>query len=88
MEGGGPVIDWAALAPHIEHQTREAIVEALRWCGPLSAPDLKGVLDDPDIPLACIAYHVRTLARKGLLRSVGGREPGASVETLYCFPVR
>ena len=49
MEGGGPPIDWAALAPHIEHGARESIVEALRWVGPLSALDLEGVLDDPGV---------------------------------------
>jgi hypothetical protein len=27
MEGGGPPSDWAALAPHIAHPTREAIAE-------------------------------------------------------------
>jgi hypothetical protein len=30
MEGGGPAMDWAALAPLIEHETRESIVEAIR----------------------------------------------------------
>ena len=46
MMGGGPPINWAALAPLIKHETRESIVEALRWIGPLSPPDLKRVIDD------------------------------------------
>jgi hypothetical protein len=85
MEGGGAPIDWAALAPHIEHPTRESIVEALRWIGPLSAPDLKGVLDDPEFHLAYVAYHVTTLVREEVLTEIGERSVGASVEKVYFF---
>lgn len=42
---------------------RESIVEALRCIGPLSPFDLKGVLDEPELPLACVAYHVTVLVR-------------------------
>jgi hypothetical protein len=88
MKRGGPLIDWAALAPLIQHETRETIVEALRWIGPLSPPDLEHVLDDPGFRLASIRYHVVTLVSEEALVSVGGRAAGASVETLYYFPVR
>jgi hypothetical protein len=87
MKGGGPLIDWDALAPYIEHATRESIVEALRWIGPLSAADLKGVLDDPEFRLAYIAYHLTALGGEGVLTEIGGRPAGASVETVYYFPV-
>ena len=88
MERGGPLIDWAALAPLIEHETRESIVEALRWIGPLSPPDLKRVINDPEFQLAYIRYHMTTLVRDEVLVEVGGRPAGASVETLYYFPLR
>lgn len=88
MEGGELPLDWAALAPHIEHPTRECIVEAVRWTGPLSAPDLKAILDAPEFSLPCLAYHLRALVGEGALRAVGGRLAGASVETFYYFPVR
>ncbi|HYJ22210.1 MAG TPA: hypothetical protein VEW07_09335 [Solirubrobacterales bacterium] len=51
MAGGGPPGGRAAPAPHIEDPTRESIVEAVRRLGPLSAPDLKLVLDDPEFHL-------------------------------------
>jgi hypothetical protein len=89
MEGGElPPVDWAALAPHIEHPTREAIAEALRWIGPMSASDLKGVIGDPEFHLAYLAYHLRVMVREEVLAEVGGRPAGASVETLYYFRLR
>lgn len=87
MEGGGPPLDWAVLAPHIEHETRESIVEALRWIGPLSAPDLKGVLDNPEFHLAYVRYHVTALVGEEVLVEIGGRPIGASIEKVYFFAV-
>jgi hypothetical protein len=86
--GGEPPIDWDVLAPHIQHPTREFVVEALHWIGPLSAPDLKGVLDNPEFHLSCIAYHLTALVGESVLAKVGTRPAGASRETLYFFPVR
>ena len=85
MKGGGPPLDWRALAPLIEHETRESIFEALRRIGePLSAPDLKRVIDNPEFRLPYIQYHVSTLAQTGLLVECGQRPNGAaSVEILY-----
>jgi hypothetical protein len=88
MEGGGPPIDWDGLVPHIDHPARESIVEAIRWVGPLSAPDLKAILEEPEFHLSYISYHLRALVEEGVLSEVGGRTAGASVETLYYFPVR
>jgi hypothetical protein len=88
MKGGETCLDWDALAPHIEHETRESIVEALRRLGPLSAPDLKHVIGDSALQLAYIRYHLMTLVGAEALVDVGGRHAGASVETLYYFPIR
>jgi len=60
----------------------------VRWIGPLSAPDLSHVLENPEFNLAYVAYHLKALAKEGVLTAVGGRAAGASVETLYYFPVR
>jgi hypothetical protein len=81
--GGEPPIEWDALAPHIEHPARESIVEALRWIGPLSPPDLKGVLNDPELHLAYVAYHVTVLVREEVAIEVEQRPARASVEKLY-----
>jgi hypothetical protein len=83
MEGGGPPVDWAALAPHIEHPTREFIVEALRCIGPLSAPDLRRLLDDPQLHPASVVYHLTTLISAEVLTKIGQRPAGASIEPVY-----
>ncbi len=85
MEGAAPPIDWVALAPHIEHKARASIVEALRWIGPLSAPDLKSVLDDPEFHLTYVAYHVTALVREEVLTEIGQQPSGAPVEKAYFF---
>jgi hypothetical protein len=54
MEGDGSPTNWAALVPLIEHEMRESIVEALRWVGPLSLPDPKRVIADPDFQCAYV----------------------------------
>ncbi len=87
MKGGGPPVDWVALAPLIEHEARESIVEALRWIGPLSPPDLKRVIDDPDFRLAYVRYHVTTLVSEEVLVEIGERAAGGSVEKVYFFAV-
>jgi hypothetical protein len=87
MKGGEPRINWAALAPLIEHKTRESIVEALRWIGPLSPPDLKHVIDDPEFQLAYIRYHVTTLVSGEVLAEIGERPSGGSLEKVYFFAV-
>jgi hypothetical protein len=82
--GGEPPIDWDDFAPHIAHPTRESIVEAIRRIyEPLSAPDLKRVIDDPKFELPYIRYHVATLAEAGMLVEFGERPAGPSVEKLY-----
>jgi hypothetical protein len=89
MEGGEPVIDWAALAPHIAHPAREGIVEALRWIGePLTKSELLLILrsGDPDLSLAQVSYFVLTLVDPGLLEEVAKRVTAASLEPLYFFP--
>jgi hypothetical protein len=84
VKGGGPPVDWAALAPHIGHPTRESIVEAIRRIDePLSAPDLKKVIDNPEFQLAYVRYHVTALASAGALVEFGERPAGPSVEKLY-----
>jgi hypothetical protein len=84
--GGEPLIDWDALAPHIEHPARASIVEALRWIGPLTPPDLWGVLDEPELHLPNIAYHVTVLVREEVVMAIARRPAGASTENLYFFP--
>lgn len=83
VPGGESPIDWDALASHIAHPARESIVEALRWIGPLSPTDLKGVLNDPELHLACVAYHVTVLVREEVIKEVERRPSGTSLEKIY-----
>jgi hypothetical protein len=85
MAGGEQPIGQAALAPRVEHPTRECVVEALRWIGPLSVVDLKGVLNDSRCYLAHVSYHVTVLVREEVLTEVGRRPAGASIEKVYFF---
>lgn len=87
MEGGGPRIDRAALAPLIEHETRRSILDALRHKGPLSVPELKSALGDPAVRLGHVAYHLTVLVSEEVLVEVGKRPAGASVEKVYFFAV-
>jgi hypothetical protein len=75
---------WDGLAPHIEHPTRECIVEAVRWIGPLSAADLRGVLGgDSNCHLAHVSYHVIVLVDEDIVVEVGRRTGGALFEKVY-----
>jgi hypothetical protein len=84
MEGGEPPMDRHGLAPHIAHPARKTILEAIRRIDePVSARDLKGVIDDPRFHLSYVAYHVRALTGEGVLVEFGERPAGVSVEVLY-----
>jgi hypothetical protein len=85
MAGSEPSLDWDGLAPQIEHPMRECIVEALRWIGPLSVPDLKGILGTSGCHLAHISYHLTVLLREEVLTEVDRRPAGAFHEKIYFF---
>lgn len=62
VEGGEP-FDWNVLVPSTASPTKVAIVEALLYIGqPLSALEIAKLLDDPDINVARVSYHLATLA--------------------------
>ena len=50
-------VDWDGLGPHVEHPTKEAVLAALGWIGPLSVGDLTGIFDDPVCNQARVSYH-------------------------------
>jgi hypothetical protein len=67
------------------HPTRESIVEAIRWTGPLSAPDRLRTIDDPELHLAC---HVRAPIGEALLFATDAQPAGDRIEMLYCLAPR
>lgn len=88
MQGSGPPVNWDALAPLIADPTREAIVEAIRWIGPLSARDLRELLGDLGLCLPCAHYHLQALASREVVFQVGRRRAGGSFESLYFLSLR
>ncbi len=89
MEGGEPVIDWPALAPHIAHPTREAIIEAILRIGePLGVADhLVEIFrdGDPDLNPSRVFYYVETLVAVAVLTNVAEHVSGAALEPLYAL---
>lgn len=62
--------DWSALVPHLIHPTKVFVIEAMLWIDrPLSASELEKVLDGA-VVVSNISYHVRSLARAGVLQLV------------------
>ena len=77
---------WDALFPHIVHPLKVAIVEAMRWVGePLSATDLTKLIDDPELSLSHVSYHVLKLAECGAFERVRQRQARGSIEKFYFF---
>lgn len=76
--------DWEALVPRIVHPIKVAVIEALLWVDqPLSSSDLAKLFDREDMPLSNISYHVRALAKMGVLKKVRERRVRGSIETFY-----
>lgn len=78
---------WDALVPRIVHPLKVAIIEALWWIGrPMSASDLTKVIDDEEIGLSHVSYHMVTLAKAGAIKVVRRRRIRGSTEKFYFFP--
>ena len=60
--------------------TRQEIIDTLQAMGEASVPELAQQLARP---ADALYYHVRALAKSGLLRHVGNRQQGRHVETVY-----
>jgi hypothetical protein len=84
---GGERFHWDMLVPRVVHPLRVVIVEALLWINrPLSSTDLVKLLDDPDIYVSHVAYHMRRLVDAGALKPIRSRQVRGATETFYYFP--
>jgi predicted MarR family transcription regulator len=91
MEGeeGEPNYNWLPLVPLQLHPAKVALLEAMAWMDtPLSPSDLAKLLDHKDYYLAMIAYHVRKLAKAGVLEVTDERQVRGATEKFYFFPRR
>ena len=83
-DGGG--FDWAAVVPRIVNPTKIAIIELLeRERLPLSASRILRLLDDPEITLAQLDYHCKTLKQAGVLTETAGDPRAAANEVFYAL---
>lgn len=79
------IVDWSALVPLIVNKRKVLIIEAIRWIGkPTSAVQLEKVFDKT-IDLSSISYHVKSLAKLGILKQVWKRPVRGAVERFYFF---
>jgi hypothetical protein len=79
--------DWEGLVPRIVHPMRVTIIEAIEWVGvPLSASDLTKVIDDEEVGVSHLSYHLNRLGDVGCLKPVRRRQVRGSIEKFYFFP--
>jgi hypothetical protein len=78
---------WERLVPLLVHPARVAVIEALDWMAqPLSPSELVNLFDDDaNLYLSLVAYHVRGLAKFGVLEVVDRRPVSGSTEKFYFF---
>lgn len=79
--------DWAEFT-RLVHPMQVAIVEALLWIGqPLSAKDFSllfaGQIEHAVAKTSFMSYHVRALAKAGLLELYGTESVRGAVRRLY-----
>ena len=81
-----PPYDWAVLVPRVVHPIRVAIIEAMRWSGqPLSATDMRRILEGEDFTVSQLSYHFNVLAERkvGVIEIVRRRRVRGSEEKFY-----
>jgi hypothetical protein len=83
---GDPLLDWSILVGRLIHPTKALVIEALRWINlPLAASDLEKVFDDEELNLTTISYHVRTMAKVGVLERIKIERIRGGKKQLYVF---
>jgi hypothetical protein len=82
----GEQFHWDTLVPRVVHSLKVAIVEAMLWLDqPLSSSDLVKLMDDSEINLSHVAYHVSKLVEVGALEAIRNRQVRGATETFYFF---
>jgi hypothetical protein len=78
-----PAPDWSALTEKYIHPAKIFIFEAIEWIGePLSPRELDR-LSDGAFGLIGLAYHLRELAKAGLVALTDETETGGAREHFY-----
>lgn len=79
--------DWSLLVPLVVHPIKVTIIEALLWIGePLSPSDVSKLSGDPrKYSLSVVAYHMRELAKLGVVKVARRRKVRGSEEKFFYF---
>jgi hypothetical protein len=82
-------VNWTMLVPKLVNPAKVTIIEAMLWIGrPMSATELEKVACG-DTALKSFSYHLKRLAKEGVLEVVGKlkarKSPSANKETFFFF---
>lgn len=75
--------DWGRLVAGSVHPAKVEVIEAMRWVGaPMSASAVSkscGGMRD----VGNVAYHIKRMARQGILKRVSSRQARGALEVFY-----
>lgn len=84
-------VDWRAVVTSLLHPTKLVILEAIAWIGrPLSATELEAITDG-EAPLSSFSFHLKQLAKAGILEIVGkvkARESQGTAKETFFYPAK
>jgi hypothetical protein len=85
MTEEGEEFGWEVLVPYSVHPLKVAIIEAFRWIGrPMASSELR-LIFDKKFSVPYVAYHVKVLAKAGVLVEVEKQPVRGAVKTTYFF---
>jgi len=74
---------WERSVPHFLHEVKVVIIEAMLWIEePLSAKTIERIMDN-GTTVSVIAYHMRTMARAGVVAKKRAQQVRGVTETFY-----
>jgi hypothetical protein len=86
--GGQWSFNWDVLIPMSVHPVKVAIIEALQWIAvPLSPKELDRIFDD-EYGVSLVSYHMRTLAKVGVVERVRQQAVRGAVQSFYTLAAR
>ncbi len=78
---------WEVLVPRLLHPVKLAALEALLWVQePMSAIGLARMLEEPTYSAGMLSYHLREMAKAGVVVQTGERSVRGAEELFFYFP--
>jgi hypothetical protein len=80
--------NWDLLIPISVHPVKVVIIEALQWIAvPLSPKQLDQLFDE-EFGVSLVSYHMRTLAKLGVVERVRQQAVRGAVQSFYTLAAR